>query len=447
MSAIDTHITSRFNPRHGTQILGGSLAQSLQIYRALKEFVVEGGGPMGGDRAAIERLTKQHVIYENGSQVSILAASSKSVQGPHDPSLKLDEVDEIDDELRQQAMGMAMERRGSITSVLMTSTWHKVAGPMAELMARGRAGAFPVDSYCVFEVLERCPDELSGPHLDLCPSCPLVRWCHSDLGTHPSGIPKAKRSRGHYKIRDLIQKVHAVSPRVFGSDYLCLEPVAAGVWFTTFDPTLHVKLDAEYDPRLPFHLSVDSGVHTGAVWFQLRPRRDGRGTHVNVFADYFAEGVAAESNAVAIVRQSESQCGVGLGRHRVSTDPSGNARTAIGPTVRGEYLRAGLQGRNGLESWGAGKKSVGLNLVEALLLSADGTVSLAIHPRCRKLIQAFQLYARAKRANQWMDYPLDPQEPHFSEDMIDPLCGALKLEFPEGRTPPPNLRTIHGGAV
>ena len=77
-------------------------------------------------------------------------------------------------------------------------------------------------------------------------------------------------------------------------------------------------------------------------------------------------------------------------------DPAGDARTAVGPTVRGEYERAGCKGRNGLESWPAGKKVDGLNLVEALLKSADDTINLTIHPRCRHLISAMQSYTRAK---------------------------------------------------
>src|SRR5579864_6327866 len=32
LSAIDTHLKSRWNPHYGTRILGGSQAQSLQIY-------------------------------------------------------------------------------------------------------------------------------------------------------------------------------------------------------------------------------------------------------------------------------------------------------------------------------------------------------------------------------------------------------------------------------
>jgi hypothetical protein len=442
LSAIETHLVSRFTPRHETRILGGSLAQSRQIYQALTEAVLDGHGKLGSDTASLDRLLKTEGTWRNGSKVELLAASPTSVRGPHIASLKLDEVDEIEPDIRESAMGMCMEKRGVRASVLMTSTWHRVAGPMAELMERGKAGAFPVDSYCMFEVLERCPDERSGPNLEHCPGCPLMAWCHSDRDSDPLGRPKAKRSSGHYTIDSLIQKAKSVSDRVFESDYLCLRPKVSGIWFTTFDERSHVAASAEYDSRYPAHIAVDSGVHTGATFFQSRPRLNGSGYQINVFAEYFAEGVSAESNAKAIVELARQLCG-GIGpRTRVSTDPAGNARTAIGPTVRGEYERERLVGRNGLEGWPGGKKVDGLQLIEALLKSADGTISLTIHPRCRKLITAFQSYARAKRQNQYMDYAEDPQHPH--EDMIDPLAGGLKLEFPEGRTPAPQFRQIRG---
>ena len=112
LSALDTHLTSRWNPGHGTRILGGSRAQSEQIYRALREIAAEGEGRQGADADAIARLLKGEAIYRNGSEVAILAASSTSVRGPHVPSLKLDEVDEIDPDLREAAMGMCMDRHG-----------------------------------------------------------------------------------------------------------------------------------------------------------------------------------------------------------------------------------------------------------------------------------------------------------------------------------------------
>jgi len=87
-------------------------------------------------------------------------------------------------------------------------------------------------------------------------------------------------------------------------------------------------------------------------------------------------------------------------------NPVGNARTAVGPTVRGEFERADLRGRNGLDSWPPPEKADGGQLVEALLKSADGTVRLTIHPRCKDLIRALDLYARTKRANQWLECDL-----------------------------------------
>src|SRR4051812_37618703 len=235
LSALDTHLCSRFNARHETRILGGSRAQSEQIYNALVEAVVDGRGDFGSDAAAIKRLLRTEATYANRSRVAILAASPTSVRGPHVPSLKLDEVDEIDPDIRESALGMAMEIRGQRASVLMTSTWHRLGGPMSSLVERGRAGEFPVFTYCVFEVLERCPESRSGKGLEACPACPLMPWCHEDRDADPWGRPKAKRSRGHYAIDSLIQKVRGVSDRVFASDYLCRGPRAQGIWFTQFD--------------------------------------------------------------------------------------------------------------------------------------------------------------------------------------------------------------------
>lgn len=445
LSAIDTHLSSRFIPRHGARILGGSLAQSEQIHQALKEVVVEGAGSLGSDSQSIRRFTKNEVTYHNGSTVAILAASPTSVRGPHVASLKLDEVDEIETDIRESAMGMAMEIRGVRSSILMTSTWHRTSGPMSELMEKGRSGAFPVDTFCVFEALERCPAQRSGPNLELCPQCPIHSWCHADRDQHPSGLPKAKRSAGHYSIDSLIQKARGVSRRVFESDYLCMRPKAAGVWFTMFDEPRHVAPAAEYDPARPVHLAIDPGVHTGAVWFQTRQRLDGKGFVVNVFADYFAESVSAEQNALAILEQTRRLCGDSPYGLRVSLDPAGSARTAVGPTVRGEYERAGVRGRNSLESWPTGHKNDGLQLLEALLASADGSASLTVHPRCRGLILAFSHYLRAKQSGQWLDHAADPQHPF--EDLIDPLCGGLKLEFPAGRAPAPALKRVRASEL
>ncbi|WP_435021252.1 hypothetical protein TA3x_002276 [Tundrisphaera sp. TA3] len=441
LSALDTHITSRWNPGHGTRILGGSKAQSEQIYRALREIATQYEGTNGNDAAAIARLRKDGASYVNGSEVAILAASSTSVRGPHVASLKLDEVDEIDVDLRESAMGMCMalsprgERgKGLRASALMTSTCHRVNGPMAQLVERAREGEFPLFTMCVFEVLETCPAERSGPGLERCPECPIVRWCHSEF---VDGLPKAKRSQGHYTIDSLIQKAKTTGIRTFEADYLCKLSGSDSAWFPEFDPARHVSERAEFIPGFDVHLAVDSGVFTGAVFFQVIPPADGRsetGETIHVFADYLAEGRSAEANAREIVRLSESVC---LGRRdRASTDPAGNSRTAIGPTVLAEYRRAGLE----LQPWPLGKVADGLALLESFINPAGPDVRFLVHPRCVAMIRALQSYRRAKRAGDYLDYPADPQHPH--EDLVDALRGGLKAAFPEGRIPKPSYRRV-----
>jgi hypothetical protein len=431
LSALDTHLCSWWNPRHETRILGGSLAQSEQIHRALSEVVLQNQNRYGGAQVTFERLQKTEAIYANGSRAAILAASPTSVRGPHVPSLKLDEVDEIPEDIRDSALGMAMEIRGQRSSVLMTSTWHRLGGPMSSLVERGRSGEFPVFTYCIFEVLQQCSQERSGVHLEKCPDCPLVSWCHEDRDSDSLNRPKAKRSCGHYAIDSLIQKVKAVSARVFASDYLCQGPRAGGVWFTQFDGAVNVTPEAEFDPAFPIHIAIDSGVFTGAVFFQVKPMTQASGAggrreqRVSVFADYLAEGQTAETCALAIGAIAHELCG--SARRSVSTDSAGGARNPVGPTVIAEYQRCGLTGEGGILQWPKypGCVNDGLGLIENLIRSADGTVRLIIHPRCKHLDAALRSYSRARRAGQWMDYPADPQHPH--EDLIDALRGGLKL--------------------
>ena len=443
LTAILTHMESRFHARLGTRILGGSKAQSMQIYDALTTTVRDYESDHGKEASVFAEVLKEEALYKNGSRVAILAASSTSVRGPHVASLRLDEVDEIDPDLRDASYGMAMAQRGVSASVTMTSTWHRLGGPMAALIERGQGGEFPVYSWCAFEVLERCPDSRSGPWVGgdagyaHCPECPLKLWCHSQRDRN-GNVPLAKKSKGHYAIESLVQKVRGVSRRVFESDYLCLGPKAEGVWFKDFDMTKNVSPAAAYDPALAVHLAIDSGVFTGAVAFQIRSLARGRPL-VSVFMDYLTEGKTAEANAREILAQLGNRNGVS---RKVSTDPAGSVRNPVGPTVLAEYERAGL---HGLIRWPSGPPADSLALVESLVSSADGKASLLIHPSCHKLIAALQSYRRARRGGQWQDYPEDPQHPF--EDLVDALRGGLKVEFPAGFGPVSPLPRVYAGRV
>jgi hypothetical protein len=379
------------------------------------------------------RLTSERAAYGNGSEVEILSASSRSVRGPHVPSLKLDEVEEIDPELREAAMGMCMNRGKEPATVLMTSTWHRIGGPMAGLMDRAKGGEFPLYSFCAFDVLETCPEERSGRDLEHCGKCALVEWCHDDRDLHPSGLPKAKRSAGHYSIESLVQKVRSTSRRTFEADYLCRGPRADGLYFPSFDGSRCRTEFADFDASLPVHVAIDPGVFTGAVFYQRRPVATGVAgsgeDRIHVFADYLAENLPAEQNARAIVEVARERC---EGRIDAAwVDPAGGARNPIGPTVLAELERGGLRP---LRGWPRGSVADGLALVESFLQPAHGPPQLWIHPRCVALIRALEEYRRARRGGSWQDYPEDPQHP--AEDLVDALRGGLKALFPEGRRTP-----------
>jgi hypothetical protein len=201
-----------------------------------------------------------------------------------------------------------------------------------------------------------------------------------------------------------------------------------GQWFNTFSDQ-HVSARAEYDPALPVRLAVDSGVHTGAVWFQVRESYE---PVVTVFGDFYAFDQSAYSVAKDIIARSRELCGGRIDRGL--TDPAGSARTAVGPSVLGEYERAGLR----LNPWPRAGVADSLALLDSFI--SVEPPGLLVHPRCTHLLTAFANYQRLKRGSQFLDIPVDPQHPH--EDLIDPLRGGLQDRFPDGRRPAPAFRVV-----
>jgi hypothetical protein len=144
--------------------------------------------------------------------------------------------------------------------------------------------------------------------------------------------------------------------------------------------------------------------------------------------------VKAHEKAVEMLAQS-----AGRRVDRYLHDPAGSHKEDAGPSTIAEYSRAGMFR---LEPWPVFSVRTGLDLVEAFVGGATDSppAALFVHPRCRNLINAFGAYKRARRADQWMDYPEDPQHPY--EDLMDSLRGGLVACFPDGRRPQPATSRI-----
>jgi hypothetical protein len=439
LQGVRTHLRSLRTPGHATKILGGSKQQAAQIYDSLKRVAFDAPEAARGLPGVASLLTER-ARYRNGSTVQMLAASNTSVRGPHVPDLDLDEIDEIDRGILDAAMGMAQDdvRRGIRSTIVMSSTWHNSGGVMGGYVERAEAGELPLYRFCVFDVLERCPEERSGPHLENCPECPIVRWCHEDRDEHPEGLPKAKRADGHYSIRSFIQKVRGVSPDGVRSDFLCQGPRLESLIFPEYSEANVSARDAEYRDDLPVHVSIDTDVHTGVVFCQPEwaADRDGRTLTLRVFDESFA--VDRKPDLLGSdLRDVLGRYGRSPRSCEWSADPAGKSRTGTGVYITGTIeATLGIQ----IRSWPHMMVKDSLAQLRGLVLSGDGRRRLIVHPRCRMTDKALRSFRRAEKNNVLLDEPVADQHPH--EDMVDALRGALRTIVP-----PPAHRTARGPAV
>jgi hypothetical protein len=242
----------------------------------------------------------------------------------------------------------------------------------------------------------------------------------------------------------LIQKCLILGEGVIKADYLCRGPKSEGIWFVNFDERENVLPDRPadawagiYHPEYPLYVSIDYGVCTGMVAFQVRRRVDGRNVveDVHVVGEYYHESRSAQEDAGAIAREVLLITkGVDINDRSkvlVTMDLSGKASNPVGPTGVGEYGRGGI--RN-IAFWPSmsGRKRESLELVNSFVKDGSGARHLFINPRCKRTIAAFKNYSRKKHNDTYIpDKPADPQHPF--EDMIDALAGGLLELYPNGR--------------
>jgi len=91
---------------------------------------------------------------KNGSWVQALAASQKSVRGPHPQKLRLDELDEMAKEIFDASLGQPKANYGIPDNVVASSTLHHPFGMMSELIDTREERGARLYQWCVKEVQE-----------------------------------------------------------------------------------------------------------------------------------------------------------------------------------------------------------------------------------------------------------------------------------------------------
>jgi hypothetical protein len=172
-----------FKPHCGINILGGSLEQSVRAVAYLKDMWETWKNFENVDRADIQ-IKQSNIKYEyrknnvtnevannliggpnkeiagrgfrltNGSWINALAASTKSVRGPHPQKLRLDEVDEMDRKIYDASMGQPKQAWGIKDNIIVSSTLHNAFGLMSELIDNRFESGANLYPWCVNEVLQ-----------------------------------------------------------------------------------------------------------------------------------------------------------------------------------------------------------------------------------------------------------------------------------------------------
>lgn len=140
-------------------LLGGSGEQSQRVHSYITGEDTNLPNTFWLHRNAPSKLlltlpSKMEIRLTNGGRLKVLMASQKSVRGPHPQRLRIDEVDEVDLDIFESAMGQPMEARGIKEQTVLSSTHQYAAGTMTEVLRRAGEKGWPVFEWCWRESIQ-----------------------------------------------------------------------------------------------------------------------------------------------------------------------------------------------------------------------------------------------------------------------------------------------------
>lgn len=217
--AILSWLESVFKPNCGTTVLGGSLQQSQhcvayhdQIWNMphVPKHMLDG------------EVTGTGYRCKNGSWVRALAASSRSVRGPHPQRLRLDEVDEMSPAIFNAALGQPKGNHGIPAQIVASSTLHHAHGMMSDLIdSRHERGA------------------------------KLYRWC----------VEEVRVPRGFWTNEEITQKYRQVTRAMWDAEYLLKRPTLEG---SVYDFELvEMAWERGREKKWQQHIPTEAGIDWG----------------------------------------------------------------------------------------------------------------------------------------------------------------------------------------
>jgi len=380
LAAVATLLDAMFRAPASIRVLGGSFDQSDRLANYIRDLLESQPALLA------ETPTRQRVRLVGGSEICMLAQSQPAVRGQHAQKIRCDEVDLFDSDVWRAVQFTTQSRRGARGSIEVLSTLHRPGGLMQKLVdsARrhspageglrtgsgqgGQAGSktatpgYRLVHWCLWEVIERCGQSRR------CEDCLLADDC--------KGI--AREADGFFSIDDAIAIKARSSRAAWEAEMLCKGAHREWLVFGEFDPAAHVE-QVEYCPDWPLYRAIDFGYRSPLVclWIQVTP--SGR---INVLDEYVLARLPLTKHAAEILRRDPGPAAM------TYVDPAGRQKESTSGAACTELLTAA-----GIPcAWRGSTISEGLELIRAALAPAAGEPSLAIHPRCGRLIEAFNNY-------------------------------------------------------
>lgn len=142
-------ITKAFLQGSDVNLLGGSLNQSVNIHMHMRNALDYKNAP----RYMIETESQTLISLTNKAKIRPLTASQKTVRGPHPPFLILDEIDEMDLDILDAALGQPMPQKNYLGEIVkpysaLCSTWQNPEGTFTEIRKRYEERELPIIQWC-----------------------------------------------------------------------------------------------------------------------------------------------------------------------------------------------------------------------------------------------------------------------------------------------------------
>lgn len=456
LGAVATLLDLLHKPGVSVRILGGSVEQSLKMWEHLLPDVER-----WAEEQIAGRVRARRVRLRNGSLAAVLTQSQRAVRGLRVQKLRCDEVELFDEQVWEAAQlvtrsmkmqgvagktggeagrnacsasasqveageGVIVARKSFDPTIVAgtveaLSTLHAPYGLMSRVIESAAERGTPIVSWCVLDVLERCPPTRE------CATCPLWEDCQ--------GVAKTK-CNGFVRIDDAIALKSRVGSDTWQSEMLCRRPSVRQCVFPMFDVGKHVRAElpiADFGLPIeerpfgsfgfrsirspqshirnspPISLAIDFGFSNPFVCLWIATR-DGV-THV--IDEYIQPGQTIDEHIPQLARRSWGW------------SPARGTVVCCDPAGRGRSDQTGRSSIDALRAAGYVVKSRatrivdGLDRIRAALHPATGEPKLYVHPRCQRLIKALRSYRYPDGGGELpikdgvFDHPIDALRYHF----------------------------------